>query len=106
MEVKIPEEVKIFWKKKHISNILLNVKLYEEPCTQIYNPVIKNINSEDIDSSIETLGKFHNFTFYVHPEFNERFNNTQLIELELKGLLKKKVIIRNIEPIITNICKI
>ena len=105
MAIQFSDQVKNYFEKKSITQMRLQVDLIEEPCTQIYNPKLVPFTDSPKDSDI-LLGSHENVSFYALPEFISRFGQPSELVLSLKGLLKKKVILKNIEPIIKNVCKI
>jgi hypothetical protein len=105
MEFQLSKKVLNFLGNKNIRNLLLVVDFSEEPCTQIYNPIAKPFENAE-NEEMELLGTEGNLSFYISPEFIERFGKPDRISLALKGLMKKRIEISNIDPQITNICKI
>lgn len=106
MEIHISEKVHQFCAAKGISQLYFVVHLTEEPCTQIYQPMIKtNVKISNPDT-FELVGKFDEYEIYQDSEYLQMFGNIEEIQLDLKGLLKKQIIIKNVDPIIRNVCKV
>lgn len=105
MEFQLSDKVVEHLKEKKVEHLAIMVKLHEEPCTQIYNPVVKHVTDGELES-LEKVGEKHKLNFYIHPDFKKHFGNPKEISLALKGLFKKKLEITNIDPKITNVCKI
>jgi hypothetical protein len=107
MFIVLTEESSAYLRKKGISNLLIDVTLIEEPCTQIYDANIRDIKSEDIV-------KFKNFekvidgnlTLYLTEQFLKIYGKLDEYKIDLGGFFKKILILKNVEPIIKNTCRI
>ncbi len=116
-----------FAKKKDVSHILFVVDSTVEQCLEIYDPKVKMVRGRRGEKNRETLQKLFKTPSEIHPleaprpdnraieisfydteMFKEKFGMclAQPITIELHGSFKKKLRIREIEPILINICKV
>ena len=107
MSIVLSNKSKEYLKRSNTSNLLVDITFIEEPCTQIYNPVIEKI--EDID--LENYKDFEkvsndNLILYLSDWFIKIFGKLEEYQLDIDGIFKKKIIIKNINPIIKNTCKV
>ncbi len=107
MFIALTKESEGYLRKKGIGNLLVDVTLIEEPCTQIYDANITHIKSEDIDKyrNIEKVVD-GNLTLILTEQFLKIYGKLDEYQIDLGGFLKKKLILKNVEPIIKNTCKI
>ncbi len=106
MEVIFSEKVLQFCNSKNYSTLVLSVDLYEEPCTQIYSPSVQSFTEYSPSESYQKVGEFKDKLVYMDKEFQQLFGNSPKLEFQLKGLLKKHIIVHNVQPIIRNVCKV
>ncbi len=107
MSITLTEKSKKFIEKKNISNLSLEIAYIEERCTQIYDPkieIIKNGNLEKYSNYKKVSS--NNLTLNISKSFIELFGNLNNFELDMGSLIKKKLIIKNVDPIIKNVCKV
>ncbi|MHA1675100.1 MAG: hypothetical protein ACTSYI_15900 [Promethearchaeota archaeon] len=94
---------------KNIQQLHVTVNLHEEPCTQIYSPkiipIVKETDKKNIAKDAFTISS-NGLKVFFSPEFVQKFAPEGEINFQLKGLLKKRIEITNIDPIITNTCKV
>ena len=90
--------------EKSISSFLIDVDLMEEPCVQVFSPVIKLkfSDNDEFEQKINVDG----IEILFSNEFIEQFGKHENILISIKGLIRKQLFIKNIEPIIKNVCKI
>jgi len=101
---------------RHITYLMLDVELIEEPCTQIWNPKITPGSDQGavppqykewpVDSAGSTPPRSVTLRVYASEAFESEFGHPARLHISLEGLLKKSLVLGNIEPKITNICKI
>ena len=107
MSVVLSIEAKEYLKKKNASQILLDVEIIREPCLQVYNPKVRVLKREIFDrSSLSNEFIIDNCSILISDEFIKIFGSTDSLHLNIEGLLKKKLGIENIDPIIKNTCRI
>jgi len=107
MSILLSEKSKEFINKNNISYLLIDITFIEEPCTQIYDPKIEIIKSID-------TAKYQNFekvpgdkiTLYLSKQFIEIYGKLNEYQLDVGGFFKKVLILKSVDPIIKNICKI
>jgi len=75
-----------------------------EPCVQVFSPVIKLkfSNSDEFEQKTNVNG----IEILFLNQFIEQFGKHENILISTKGLIRKQLFIKNIEPIIKNVCKI
>lgn len=107
MSIILTEKSKKFIEKKKITNLSLEIAYIEEPCTQIYDPKIEIIkdNKTKSYSSYKKVSS-NGLTLNVSNSFIELYGDLNEFELDVESLIKKKLIIKNVDPIIKNVCKV
>ena len=107
MSIILNEKSKKFIEKKNITNLSLEIAYIEEPCTQIYDPKIVIIKDNKIknDSSYKKVSS-NGLTLNVSNSFIKLYGDLNKFELDMGSLIKKKLIIKNVDPIIKNVCKV
>ena len=107
MSISLSNKSKEYLKKSNISNFLVDIIFIEEPCTQIYNPTLKKITEADIEKykDFEKVSK-DNLILYLSDWFIQIYGKLEEYQLDINGVFKKKLIIKNIDPIIKNTCKV
>jgi hypothetical protein len=93
-----------FLGKQKSTEFLLDVELTEEPCVQIYSPILR-VFTENPDT-FPTVVCANDMTLYFSPSFMELFSLPPTLHISVEGLLRKHLTVKNIDPIIKNICKI
>ena len=95
---------------KNIQQLHVTVNLHEEPCTQIFSPkvipIMKETDRKVIAKDAFEISSPNGLRVFFSPEFLQKFAPEGEINFQLKGLLKKRIEITNIDPIITNTCKV
>ncbi|MHA1744740.1 MAG: hypothetical protein ACTSWW_02005 [Promethearchaeota archaeon] len=97
-------KARAFLAKQKRTEFLLDVEFTEEPCVQIHSPVFRLF--------IENPEKFHtvvrteDITLFFSPSFLDVFALPSTLNVSVEGLLRKHLIVKNVDPIIKNICKI
>ena len=107
MSILLSEKSKEFIDKNNISYLLIDITFIEEPCTQIYDPkieMIKNIDTEKYENLEKVSG--NKITLYLSKQFIEIYGKLKEYQLDVGGFFKKVLILKNIDPIIKNTCKI
>jgi len=106
MNVILSEKAQEYINKNDISNLLIKVSFLTEGCILIKEPKIEIIKDKDIINYVDynkiSKGKLNVF---IAQNFNEIFGENEEYFLELEGTLKKKLIIKNIKPIIIRTCQ-
>ncbi len=107
MSIILTEKSKKFIEKKKITTLSLEIAYIEGPCTQIYDPKIKIIkdNKTEKYTSYKRISR-NGLTLNVSKSFIELYGDLNNFELDMGSLIKKKLIIKNVEPIIKNICRV
>lgn len=107
MSISLSNKSKEFLKKSNTLNFLVDIIFIEEPCTQIYNPTVEKIKDVDLDKykDFEKVSK-DNLILYLSDWFLKIYGKLEEFQLDINGILKKRLIIKNINPIIKNTCKI
>ena len=107
MSISLSNKSKEFLKKSNTLNFLVDIIFIEEPCTQIYNPTIEKIKDVDLDKykDFEKVSK-DNLILYLSDWFIKIYGKLEEFQLDINGILKKRLIIKNINPIIKNTCKV
>ncbi len=107
MSIILTEKSKKFIEKKKITTLSLEIAYVEESCTQIYDPKIKIIkdNKTEKYTSYKRVSS-NGLTLNVSKSFIELYGDLNNFELDMGSLIKKKLIIKNVEPIIKNICRV
>ena len=90
--------------EKSISSFLIDADLMEEPCVQVFSPVIKLkfSNNDEFEQKTNVNG----IEILFSNQYIEQFGKHENLLISIKGLIRKKLFIKNIEPIIKNVCKI
>ena len=104
MGVRCDVKARAFLSKQKHTDFLLDVEFIEEPCTQIYSPVLRVFT--DIPENFQPVVRAEDITLYFSSAFSDLFSLPPLLEISVEGLLRKHLIVKNINPIIKNICKI
>ncbi len=107
MSISLSNKSKEFLKKSNTLNFLVDIIFIEEPCTQIYNPTVEKIKDVDLDKykDFEKVSK-DNLILYLSDWFIKIYGKLEEFQLDINGILKKRLIIKNINPIIKNTCKV
>ncbi len=107
MSILLSDKSKEFVEKNDISHLLIDITFIEEPCTQIYDPkieMIKKIDTEKYENLEKVSG--NNITLFLSKEFIEIYGKLKEYQLDVGGFFTKVLILKNIDPIIKNTCKI
>ena len=101
----LSENSKNFIKKKNIQNIIADLDYIEESCAQIYDPRVRIIKDRELDI-FKDLTKVSNgeLTLYLSKSFINKFGKLDEFQLDVGGVIKKRLFLSNVEPIIINIC--
>ncbi|MHA2006713.1 MAG: hypothetical protein ACXABO_13035 [Promethearchaeota archaeon] len=101
------ENSKKFVEKNGILNIIVDIDFIEEKCAQIYDPVVKVIKDRDL-RKFKDYTKVSNevITLYISNSFINAYGILNEFQLDIGGLVKKRLFFSNIEPMIREICKI
>ncbi|KKN58486.1 hypothetical protein LCGC14_0551600 [marine sediment metagenome] len=106
MSISLSEKSKKYVEKNKISKLFIDIKFFEETCTQIYEPFISIITNNDLKNwEKNEKVSMKNLTLYISDSFLKIFGKLDEYQLEIGGFLKKILILTNVEPIIKNICK-
>ena len=89
-------------REKSISSFLIDADLMEEPCVQVFSPVIK-LKFSDNDGFEQKIN-VDGIEILFSNEFIEQFGKHENLVISIKGLIRKKLFIKNIDPIIKNVC--
>ena len=102
----LSENSKKFIKKKNIQNIIADLDYIEEYCAQIYDPRVRIIKDRELDI-FKDLTKVSNgeLTLYLSKSFINKFGKLDEFQLDVGGVIKKRLFLSNVEPIIIDICK-
>jgi len=102
--VTIDEKALDLIQEKSVSSFLMDVDLMEEPCVQVFSPVIKLkfSNNDEFEQKTNVNG----IEILFSNQFIEQFGNHEKLMISIKGLLRKQLFIKNVEPIIKNVCNI
>lgn len=106
---KISSALVSYLEGQKISKIIVDVELVEEPCTQIRSPIVRILprkHQQTVTTNSNAIVIVGGIRCEFTPAFFSTFSPQREIFFELKGLLRKRVEITNIDPIITNICKV
>ena len=106
MVVNFSEKVKQYCSSKQISDLVLVVDFMEEPCTQIYTPIVRPFKKKENIADFTQIGNFDGINLYYDSQFSEIFGISDELSFDLKGLLKKHIELLNMDPIIKNVCKL
>lgn len=104
MGVRCDTKAQVFLAKQKNSEFLLDVEFTEEPCVQIYTPVFRIFTESS--EKFHTLVHTQAITLYISSTFIDLFSLPPTLEVSVEGLLRKRLIVKNIDPIIKNVCKI
>ena len=90
--------------EKSISSFLIDTDLMEEPCVQVFSPVIrlKFSDNDEFEQKVNVNG----IEIFFSNQYIDHFGKHEKILISIKGLIRKQLFIKNIEPIIKNVCKI
>ncbi|MHA1720028.1 MAG: hypothetical protein ACTSWX_00315 [Promethearchaeota archaeon] len=102
--IEFDEKASDLMQEKSISSFLLDVDFMEEPCVQVFSPVIR-LKISNIDG-FEKKTVFNDIEIIFSNRFMEYFGDSENLLISTKGLLRKRLFVKNIEPIIKNVCKI
>jgi len=98
-----------YLERKPIAVIILDVRVIEEPCVQIYTPVVLENHSSAIGMAdcAEIVHSLKNVPqIFATPAFQLHFRLPYEVHFTVEGLIKKSITLSNIQPIITKACKI
>ena len=102
--IRCDAKARAYLEKQKSTEFFLDVELTEEPCVQIYSPVLR-VFTENPDK-FPTVVRAKDMTLYFSPSFMDLFSLPPTLEVSVEGLLRKHLTVKNIDPIIKNICKI
>jgi hypothetical protein len=91
------------------SIILIDVKKTQERClfgAEVNVKVLKELPNEKTIASKVEISEIPGRSVYISKEFNRFFGNYGHLELELRGMVRKRIICTNIPPYVKNICKV
>ncbi len=98
-----------FLQSKNTQQLHVIIDLHEGPCTVILSPkvipILKETDREAIAEDAFEISS-NGLQVFFSPEFVQKFAPEGEINFQFKGLLKKHIEITNIDPIITNTCKV
>ena len=106
MSILLTDKSRNFIESKDIKELIIDVKLLEEPCTQIFDSkisILKTSNDENLNS-YEKVSE-NGITLHISQKFIEIFGHLKKFQLNVGGFLKKELYLENIDPIIKDICK-
>ena len=104
VDVRCDAKAHAFLAKQDLHAFVLDVEHVEEACVQIYNPVLRVMTEHQ--ANFISLVQTEEITLYSTPKFNELFSLPPTIELTVEGLIRKHLIVKNIDPIIKNVCNL
>ena len=102
--VNFDEKALRFIQEKSLSSFLIDVFLMEEPCVQVFSHVIKIKFSDNEEFAHKT--NVNGIEILISNQFIEQFGKYEKLLISIKGLIRKQLYIKNIEPVIKNVCKI
>lgn len=107
MSINLTQKAELYLKKENAKKLYIDIAFSEEPCTQIYEPSVEIIEDEELEkyNTPHRLSE-NGIILFISEWFKQLFGEQNEFKLDLKGLLKKKLVIKNIEPIIKNTCKV
>ena len=107
MSILLSKESEEYLKKNNASNFLVDIIFIEEPCTQIYHATLEKIEEANLEKykDFETVSK-DNLKLYLSDWFLKIYGKLEEFQLDVDGFFKKKLTIKNVEPIIKNTCKV
>jgi hypothetical protein len=111
LQIEFDSKSKAFIHKKKINHVIFDVEFIEEVCSQIYSPIIStNFKEKDqYDQKFIQMSKnlsYEGLSISFSELFLRSFDIPRKIIISIEGLLQKNLYIKNIQPIIKNICKI
>jgi len=106
IEISFSNKAKDYLKKKNFKHLLVKTNFFSETCVQIYEPKIAPLKKGEVkDLQDHEKVVLNGLDIYVSKKFLNRFIIEKKIEVDLQRF-PKKLIIKNIDPIVINVCKI
>jgi len=107
MMIILSNKAKGYIKKKCIKNLLIKISFFTEGCVHVYEPKIETIIPENIKNYLKNDNfDINGIHVYLSNQYNEIYKNQKDIHVDLQKFPRKKLIIKNIDPIIINACKL
>lgn len=107
MSIILSNKSKEYIEKNKISHLLIRVSFFTEGCILIKEPKIEIVNEKDM-KKYKDHDKImnENLTLLISNDFREIFDQKNKFCLDLGGTFKKKIILKNFQPIIIRTCKV
>ena len=108
MDIILSEKAKEYITRKRISNLEIKISFFSERCVQIFEPKVQVISDKNLDDFVGIRKEIvDGIVIYISDQFSEIYKEENKdIHIELHKFPKKKLIIKNIDPIIIQTCKI
>jgi len=107
MNVSFSNKARQYTKKKKIINILVKISFFTQGCVHIYEPKLEPISNDKLGNFQKNKRIIVNgFTIYLSDQFLEIYNTQKEIHIDLQKFPKQKLILKNIDPIIIQTCKL
>jgi hypothetical protein len=106
MAIHLSEKSQKYITKHGVKNILIDVLFLEESCAEIYEPYIKVLKNAELEQfkELEKISKV-NLTLYISKSFFELFGKLDNYQLDTSRIIRNRLILSNVEPIIKNTCR-
>jgi len=106
MSIKLSAKSQKFIAKNNVHNLFIDLAYIEEPCVQIYEPKIKMIEDKNL-GKFDEVNRISNesLTIFISDAFTKTYGKLDKYFLDRGGIVKKNLFLRNVDPIIKNICK-
>lgn len=92
--------------KNNINNLFIDLIYIEESCAQIYDPKVRIIEKRDLEKFEDYDNiSIDNLTLYISNAFTKIYGKLDKYLLDTSGIVKKSLVLRNVDSIIRNICK-
>jgi hypothetical protein len=106
MSIVLTNKSQKFIFKNNINNLFIDLTYIEELCAQIYDPKIRVIEKKDLEKFEDYDNiSIDNLTLYISTAFTKIYGKLDKYLLDTGGIVKKSLVLKNVDSIIRNICK-
>ena len=107
MSVAFSKKAIDYIKKKKIINLLVKISFFTQGCIHIYEPKLEPIPNDKLGNFQKNKRLVVNgINIYLSDQYLETYNTQKELYIDLQKFPKQKLILKNLEPIIIQTCKL
>lgn len=107
MSVAFSKKAIDYIKKKKIINLLVKISFFTQGCIHIYEPKLEPIPNDKL-GNFQKNKRFvvNGINISLSDQYIETYNTQKELYIDLQKFPKQKLILKNLEPIIIQTCKL